>query len=576
MRSFRSPFDGRSFASSRAIAASAPLPHTLLSSFESIAGITSNASSLLTLHTGDRKVLGAGALRVSATGATTGGAFFAGAALTGNPHNFANYKRIAYCIDMGNRQFTETNGPISPSFRVGATTYAVFPPISAAYSLPSSPLGNYTRGKVWLSRAVEYFRVANATGTRLDSLGPVTSTFAASINAGTNVDYVVDALVAPDNSYKPNIVIGFDDLVTSQLTDAVPVLQSLGLVGTFYVPTGAMDGTKIPLMAAAKAAGFALCLNSGPNDEPATFYATPAAWIAQMQADQATMISTFGASVTQDVRHIAYSWGRNGYLPDFNVTVTCNGTTTLVLGGNRGYDVSIGQPVFGTGVPAGTTVASVVSATTITTNNAIPAGSRNLTFGGLPPSMAVTATGSDIVTLTAATTANLAVGFEVTATAPESVIGARITEIISGTQIRLDRTIPSTCVLMRFGHTDGPWWHTRVQDALIAAGFLSGRTIATSGNEGYFCGYGVDAAARMVWPGTGPAGTTVESFTARLDRDIANGVDTELYFHNIGDLPVFTACMEVVKARIDAELATNKTKPVRIAELLAIPAIAPQ
>ena len=120
-------------------------------------------------------------------------------------------------------------------------------------------------------------------------------------------------------------------------------------------------------------------------------------------------------------------------------TGVANGTTTIT-GLSRTDDLFTGMRVTGTGVPANTTISTIVSSSSITLNNSVPAGTVTFSF-----SKVRVATAAGTVTLTGIpNTADLRVGMPVfTVSGPVIPANTVIASIVSSTSITLNNSVPA-------------------------------------------------------------------------------------------------------------------------------------
>lgn len=507
------------------------LGYTLLSDFESLTGFSPSSAVAISLAGSGRQALNANGMRVVGNG-TNSSVSVSGIFTT--TVDVSSWDRIAFAVDI--QQSSETSELITfrPRFTVGSDQYTYQFNTGAGLSAPlHAPW--YARGKRWISLPVDDLKLTNFSGASIKSVPAGTSKrFDMTANLllnNYNVDMVIDALVLPA-PHRPTIVFTFDDINSSQYTDVFPLMQAKGWAGTMYVPAALVNsGGKLTTaqIAEMRAAGWSCAIDSMANDDPLTLYPTLAECITNLNVNRSAVLAAFGD--TAGAKHLCYSYGAHGY-PQAPVTFSavCNGTNVVDVGTatNAFASLSNGMRVFGATLPAtGLSVVKPLTGTTVQLSATVAAGTRDLTFVGNVPNLAVTCNGTTTVTM--ASTANLWAGLEMMGFSVPA--NTTIVSVDTATQITVSAAVPSTCVRASFGHTSGEFWPSKVVDALIAAGYQSARHV--NGNQHIFSGWGLPALATV-----GIFALSVDDTASRavqlaqIEQAFRSGSDIILYSHN--------------------------------------------
>lgn len=540
-----------------------PLTYTMVHDFDSVAGaIAGSGQCVVSSHTGSRKVQGTGAMRVQGNSANTSQNVFD---IKNFTTNMATWDVLAMYVDVGTDEFCST-GTVRPSFFSGGQTYDYRVDSGNGVSL-LFPIDYTSRGKRWVSFKVSDFKITNYAGTSVTTIGTASKQFNFNINSGTNAaeDMVCDALVLPQ-FHKPVIMMTFDDLVRTQYTNAFPMMQARGLVGSLYVPAGSIGGSSITAgeLATMKAAGWAMCLDSGPLDEPITAYATLAAAMDALDAHKAQVIAAIGNDAGLD--HICYSYGAVGYgNATLNGTLTANGTDTAIASvpGNSFAAISAGMRLTGTNVPAGTYVTQLLSNGQVKFNNLIPATVTSCKF--LAIKMGIVPTCNGTTTITMADTSELFAGQTMYGyTVPT---GTKISSVDSGTQITVNNAVPATCTKATFAYADGEFYPTRLYDALIARGYKSGRR--TIGG-GHYTGFGIDPKEAIAMQGLTLSDPPTAAQIAQIGVWLGERQDCNIYSHNVvANLTSYGTFLDQIVTWRDAGLCEVLTVPAWYAKASA-------
>lgn len=562
------------FLATRGATPTAMLAYTLLADFESTAGATPASSVTVTADTSSRKALHTAGMKVTGNGTNSSQSVSA----LGTAGDLSATDTIVACVDCGSAARSAVTS-VRPRFVAGANSYT-YQVNAAAGVVQDAPFDTFSRGKRWVAFKVANFRITNWAGAAVTAES-ASKRIDMVINAGgaNNTDIVMDALVAPAK-HKSAVMITFDDNNPTQYTNAYPALAARGMVASLYVPwawIGLNGKTTLAQLHEMQAAGWAICLDGTPDDQPFTYYATRAAALAQLNSNRDSVAAEFGSFGTA---HFCFPNGRVGYAEGaITSACTADGSTTVTLtGGANAFNNGIAPGIFvtssvGAAVPAGTYVTAIGSTgTTVTFNNAIPAGVTSITCTASLTALTPTCNGTTTVTL--ASTTNLHVGMTMLGyTVPANT---KIVSIDSGTQLTVSNAVPATCVKADFCYLDGEWWATRFYDDLIAAGYKSGRRV--NGNIFLWAGFGVDVLATIGMYGLSLDNTaSTSSIVAQINAAIDQQQDMILYGHNpqAADMSShWNVIFDAIKARVDAGDAEVVTVPVGIETALARPGIA--
>jgi hypothetical protein len=457
--------------------------------------------------------------------------------------------------------------------------------INASYAFRNDPVdeppvggSGAKHGARWASFGVSSIRTGSWAGATLDTLGagsyqsrPI-PTYTNLVGAGTSR---VGPLIRVTQRRKSILCTTWDDNngtaggADGHVTVKDMMIARWGFArGTSYISNDLIDTpTKMTTaqMLAMKAAGWTFSLNSGPNDEPiwGGHGGSIADAIASLNAERALLVSN-GWATLDEASHICFSYGSQSSYPEAAVqqvtNATANGTTTVTIPSGAFFNVGAmrGAIVKGAGVPAGTTVVSCPTATSLILSAAVSSGTNiTLTFCG------VFATAGAAGNLTANGTAVIT-GINSLGIAPGMVMNGR--DVPGGTtvvsvdvesatvgQITVSNLIPASCTRGAFYVSGGEWLPGRIEDALIAAGYKSARR--TKG-DGMICTqFGVPSGRAMMSLVSRDfeAGTSAPTIGA-IRQAIRDGRDIITLAHaNSGfNQTVLGEVLDYVKTRIDA------------------------
>lgn len=428
-------------------------------------------------------------------------------------------------------------------------------------------------GKRWLSASAASIRDFNWAGATLDTLTAPTYTvqsrFTPSNIAGPGV-LKIGPIVRVTQRRKSILTMTFDDNYAREHDDVLPLLTSrFGTApATSYVSMGVI-GTSLRFtlgqMAAMKAAGWCFGLNSGPTDQPifAAHAGGVADAVAALDTQRAALVAT-GLAADDDARHICYSFGTAGPA-DATVTqiASCvsNGTTTITCATAQAFFnglVMRGAVVTGAGVPAGTTVVSTPNANTITVNQPVPSNTTTLTFhyiNALTTAGGLVASGA--TTITSIRTTGLIPGMRMQGRAVPAgttivSIDTPSTGVAADGTITVSQNVGAACTRAGFYVIGGEWLPGRIEAALIAAGYKTGRR--TNVGQGLCTQFGIPSAEAMMSLNTITLDAPVGTVTGGIQQCIRDGRDIMAFMHvapaaNMTDL---ATVLDFIKARVDA------------------------
>ncbi|WDF73473.1 hypothetical protein [Novosphingobium sp. KACC 22771] len=474
-----------------------------------------------------------------------------------NTEDPSSWDLIAIYADFGNDIYNADIPSLLPSFTIGSTSYRYA--FDALTGQQYQAIGPHTKGKQWFAFKANRFR-ANGTwaGQKMTELTGTQSKMSR-IDTGVATGtcgmgkVTVDAMVLVER-HKPSVILSFDDNNGLQYTAGFPMLAARGFKGTIYCAPGLIDApgrlTTAQLMEM-KAAGWAMACDSGPNDEPLTYFPTVEAATANMQSIKDWVTARFGAEGAQ---HMCYSYAAGWYYSTTvqSYSVTANGTDTVTTSGGTAWGSFYypGMYVTGANVPANTFVVNSPTANTIKLSKPIPAGTFTLNGIGRLRGQTATCDGSAVVTMSS--TAFLVAGMAVSG-GPSVPSGTRIQSVDSSTQITVTNTIPASVGKLNFDVDTGAFWGTKMEDALIAIGMKSARFSLAGG---IYTGFGIDPNFAMHFPGFNYEALTADAHIAKIQQQIDACSDVNLYQH-LGAAPTdsyatFNSVLDYLKARQDA------------------------
>jgi len=511
----------------------APLPYTLLDSFDSLGSrtITSGASQSIV----DPVEEGAGSLEVVCGGVQNVNITNPNIGVSEAP---TDWDLMAVLVDYGDDPYLVGMSSLRPTITTNSVAYAYQIDSANGGVLPS--VGDSTlRGKRWRSFKASRLRQTNWAGALFTAASSGTKQVAFQLQqASTFGDYnttcKIDALIRPQR-HKPVICITADDVNTRQRSEMADILQSRGLVATGYACMNLFGtGSKLTLAEAFELKddyGWAWCLNSGTDDRPIFAETSRAASITALNAHRDALIAS-GLGSANDAKHMCYSYGVAGYRnAKYSVSATCNDTTTVTLGSSNAWSnfVCAGMVVKGTTLGTNPTVVSTPTQGTAVLSASVPSGTRTLTFCGNQLALAVTCNGTTTVTCdsTGLFPGQLMTGNTVPA---NTTIVSVDTDDVSGS-ITVSNAVPSTCTRASFHHVNGEFYARSMEDDLLTAGYLSSRKVVNIG--GVYTGYGIDPKLAINLPShnwDSTAGTTAKAI-ADLQMNIDDCADTIAYIH---------------------------------------------
>lgn len=561
---YNNPRDALTFRGASAKAATM-VPYALLSDFETL-GSATVGSGTIGLHTGSRKVLNTSGLQVIGASSSTQ-QIVANLGTISNP-DLSGVDYVVMAIDVGTPLENQVT-VARPQLTSGGNTYSYY--VDTANNVAQTDsLDSQSMGRRWKGFKVDNFRVLNFSGASIKTTGAAAKTLGVrveSIGGNGAGDVVVDAFVIPSQSYKPTIMLTVDDANTNQYFGLFPATQSRAVPVTAYPPMD-MIGTPIKLtMGQCREmwkAGWAMCPDSASLDEPLTGFNTLAAAMAALNSNRDKILAS---GMIGGAEHLCYSFGRFGYL-EAPITVACtaNGTTTLTLATSVAFQsAAVGVRLTGTNVPANTFITGIVSASVVTTNNAIPSGVTSVRLLARKLGQTVTCNGTTTVTLS--DTSDLFVGMHMLCGTIVPT-DTRIVSIDSSTQITVSNAVPSNCQRASFGYVDGEFWHTKVLNALIANGYKSARRVGGNTPSGIYTGFGVDPYAALTMRGTSWDNTTqTTNLINNMNNTIAEGNDMMAYMHVPGST-YDSALSTHVNTMLDAMVALRDAGK---ADILTVP-----
>lgn len=450
--------------------------------------------------------------------------------------------------------------------------------INATYQFrndPAEPPSGGTgcrHGARWASMSPLSIRDGSWTGNPLTALAAgaygVRAQFSPSNIAGRGTAKV-GPIIRITQRRKPIFMLSFDDGYQRELTDVVPrmVARFGSAPGTSYVPMGLIGTAErytLSDMAAMKAAGWTFSINSGRSDEPiwSGHGGGIADAIASLNTERAALVAT-GLATVEEASHVCYSFGTTS--PNETIVSTlancvANGTTTITST-NTFHDVGAmrGVVIKAPGVPAGTTIVSC-SRNAIVVNQPVPSGTYTLAFccvAAIGTNGGLVANGT--TTITSVRTDGLIVGMtmqgrDVPVPTTITAINTESTGTTANGTITVSNPVPATCTRAGFFIAGAPWLAGNIENALISAGYLTGRRVQ---GDGRFCSqFGIPSAMAMMSL-TGLSvdqPKTAAASIAAIAQAIRDGRDTLAYMHAAPatDIPTLEAILDYVKTRVDA------------------------
>lgn len=543
------------------------LSYALLDGFEETTGRLGGGANSWTLV--GPVVQGAGAVRYNQNGNTSLFAIKTALDDTAAPSTWGADPIMAVMLDFGDDPVAHAITNARPTITINSVAYAYQVDTGAGASQPQFG-GDHVRGREWYSFPASRLRQTNFAGATMLAApsGAKRVQFDLSQNSASNANnslVTLDAMVRLTEAYKPCVALTWDDVNERQWTELQPMLVARNLKSTGYMAMDLLDtGAKITTAQAQlmKDSGlWAWCLDSSPIDAPLYAFDTPAAAITQLNAHAADLIAS-GLGNANDAKHVCYSYGQVSYRST-PVTMTCtaNGTTTLTVSSPLAWSNFImpGMVVKGTGLGSNPTVVSVPTATSIVLSAAVSTGSLSLTFCAV--SRGVNVVCNNTTTITGINTTGVVVGQVMTGhTVPaNTTVASIVTEGVSGS-ITVSNAVPSTCVEGNFALVDGPWYYNKMEDALIEAGYLTGRRGVSTG--GHFTGFGMTPQLAMRLK-CASLDTNPTLFAAQLEEAIVGGRDLIAigHFFSVTNAADVEAMLDAVETARDAGRIDVVTMP---------------
>jgi hypothetical protein len=532
------------------------LPYTMLDPFDALGSRTVQGGTAQAIVA--PVIEGTGALQYSLQGVQN-------ASMT-NPNIGINeaptaWDVIVFAVDFGNSPEAHSAGTVRPTITTNSVAYAEQVDTAGVGAALPTHGGRNTRGVRYKSVAASRMRATNFAGAALTSAAAGAKSVALQVQQLATGDYAsrlkIDAMMLPA-AHKPVIVLTFDDCNTRQRSEAAALLQTRGLAATGYAGMDLFGaGLKLTLAEAFELKntfGWEWALNSGSLDEPMLADASVAAAITRLNAHKDALIAS-GLGTAASAKHVCFSYGTTAYRSTaYSVSATCNGTNTVTLGGPNawGNAVAAGMVVKGTTLGTDPVVLSAPTQGTVVLSAAVPSGTRTLTFCANSYGIATTCNGTTTVACnsTGLVPGQLMTGHTVP---PGTTIVSVDVDSASGS-ITVSNPVPATCTRADFHLTSGEFFAGKLDDALLAAGYLSGRLVTQVG--GVYTGFGLDPKTAIVFPGYSLDSTTYTAARAiaDLEMNIRNRADTICYQHfaTAHDAAHSVAVFDFIQARVAA------------------------
>ncbi|MET3710431.1 hypothetical protein ABIC65_001111 [Sphingomonas trueperi] len=389
------------------------------------------------------------------------------------------------------------------------------------------------------------FSLANdVRGQSIKALGTASKSITFGVTNAASSSYtpdvVIDAMAAIPDSFLPEVHFTFDDANLTQF-DNRSIFAAYGIKMNFYVPqavltAGGSSKFTWANLATMKAEGHGILIDSEGNDYPITKYQLLSTAITTLNNDAQEIRNRLG-STGLGLEHLCYSYGNMGYVAA-PVTYTCasdgaaESVLTITSTSTPAYSNLVpGMRAFVGGAIVGI-VKELVDQKVVKLDRPLTAGSYSVTFSARVYSVTATCNGTTTVTLSS--TANLFQGMHLLASAATGLqADTRILSVDSGTQITVDKTVPSTVTKLEFGYVDGQYWPTKVMKALYDAGYRTARLVGPK-NGALFTGFGPSPYQMLQWgPLVGDDNSLTDTVITQLTQNAAEKRDTLLYGHNI-------------------------------------------
>lgn len=562
---------------SGAITMNPVIAYTLLDNFEALGSRTVTAGAAQSIVSPG--VLGSGQLQVAMAGVNTPSITNPNIGVGEAP---AAWDLIGFCIDVGSDPANQSVGQARMTVTTGGQAYAYQVDAANGGALPSD-FAYFSRGKRWLTFKANRLRVTNWAGAQLPAAAAASKQVAIQLqnpSSNRNGTVKVDALIRP-NRQKSIIMLTADDVNTRQYSEMGPILDARStaagltaanrLRATGFAAMGLFgSATKLTLaeaLALKNTFGWDWSIDSGPFDESLLGFLNPAAAVAQLNAHRDAVVAAGLCASAESAKHLCYSYGASCYsATSVSTSITPNGGANYTLSNAAlwGINVAAGMVAKNTGATGYPVVVQTPYVTSSTVqvqfDRVLPAGgARTVTFCGIQRGLAVTCTGA--VTI-ACDTSGLVPGMTMAgSTVPtDTVIVSIDVESASG-QITVSNAVPATCMLATFYLKDAPFMFGKLPDALIAAGYRSGRKVAAGNGAGFWPWYGLDPLFAMELPSISTDdGSAIGTFTT-LNKQIAdfqevidNGrcVMSYMHFNSTQNAANFTTLADFLAARVAA------------------------
>ena len=342
----------------------------LLESFDTTSGFTATNEALLASRSAVAQ--GSGAVEIQGTGSRLGGPGLSKSDI--GYHDPAKFGTIAQFVDLGWDPIYHTVTAFDLTLTRGSQEFrAKTPLLEPLYQTPQ-PL---FYGSMWAS--IHSSEIEGLQGAGAGRFG-VTNSVITQVPHAPRVS--VDALVARAGG-RPTIVIGFDDILRTQYTDAFPYMQARNVKGGFHIAPGKIGGPSRLTLAQLREmynAGWDCYLNGSYDDDLMTTRPTLAAALAELQKVRDWAQAN---GMTRGNDFCCYPNGRYQDSPfrPRSFSAKTNGTRIATMSDTSG--IQPGMLVGGYNVPVGTTVVSVDSPTQITLSENVIAQVKTFNFTDL-------------------------------------------------------------------------------------------------------------------------------------------------------------------------------------------------
>jgi hypothetical protein len=409
-------------------------------------------------------------------------------------------------------------------------------------------------GARWFSMAADSIREGSWAGNNLTSV-PAGTTMQRLTYTPTNVvgggNVRMSGLINITARRRPILCMTFDDGYQRELTEVIPMMEArfgTGIApGSSYIPMGLVgtaDRYTLTDLAAMKAKGWGMALDSNFNDEPvwAVHGGSVADAVAALNAHRAALVAT-GLATVQEASHVCFSYGPTDYnSATVQQVANCSavsGSSTITTSTAAGFfntTAMRGTVVLGAGVPADTKILSCPNATTIIVDKVLPTLTNiQVTFCAVN---ALTTNGGCVcnatTTVTSIRTTALVVGMtvqgrDVPAGTTITAINTPSTGTAADGTITVSAAIPATCTRLACYLAGAEWLPGNYEAALIAAGYRTGRRTKAFG--GICTQLGIPSAMAMMSLTAANFESSSASTIGELTQNIRDGRDTISLMH---------------------------------------------